>query len=231
MGAAEPAAAYRDRAPLVRALARRAPGDARDAEDVTQQVYAAAWHGRRGYRPERGTLRTRLLGIARRKTAGALAARTRRSGLVAAAGAARTPGPGDPAVRAETVLDRLLIRREPVKPLPAQQTVLRLALCDDLSQTRIAERAGRPLEHRREPRPARGRTGCATASASGPPPESPGVRDPGRTWLPGHRRGTRCAARKHRAGGQGRSAWQCVIDWSRRARDRCGRFWPIPTVT
>ncbi|MDP9679860.1 hypothetical protein J2S47_000362 [Streptomyces griseoviridis] len=79
--------------------------------------------------------------------------------------------------------------------------------------------------------PGAGRTGCATASASGPSPESPGVRDPGRTWLPGHRRGTRCAARKHRAGGQGRSAWQCVIDWSRRARDRCGRFWPIPTVT
>ncbi|GGZ83798.1 RNA polymerase sigma factor [Streptomyces echinoruber] len=139
------AAAYRAWAPLVRALAWRSLGDARDAEDVTQQVFVAAWYGRHGYRPQRGPLAGWLVGITRRKIADALAGRTRRAELTAAAGAAAAVRPCDPAACPEAVLDRLLVRRELVKLPPAQQTVLRLAYYDDLSQTQIAERTGWPL--------------------------------------------------------------------------------------
>lgn len=81
------AAAYRRWSPLVHTLARRSLGDAKEAEDVTQQVFIGVWRGRRGYRPERGTLTGWIVGITRRKIADALIARTRRSDLVASAGA------------------------------------------------------------------------------------------------------------------------------------------------
>ncbi|WP_320776044.1 RNA polymerase sigma factor [Streptomyces sp. CRN 30] len=142
---AQLAAAYRAWSPLVRALARRMLGDTRDAEDVTQQVFAAAWRGRHGYRPERGSQRNWLMGIARRKIADTLSARSRQSELVAAAGAALAVRPGDPGARPEVVLDRLVIGQELVKLPAAQQTVLRMAYYDDLSQTQIAERTGWPL--------------------------------------------------------------------------------------
>lgn len=79
------ALAYRRWGGLVQTLATRAIGDAREAEDVTQQVFFAAWRGREGYRPERGPVPAWLVGIARRKVADALSARTRRTELVAAA--------------------------------------------------------------------------------------------------------------------------------------------------
>ncbi|MGW1893457.1 sigma-70 family RNA polymerase sigma factor [Streptomyces sp. NPDC002004] len=133
-------------ASLVHALARRALGDGWEAEDVTQQVFIAAWRGRHGYRPGRGGLTGWLVGITRHKIADALAARTRRSELFAAACAeytasltARSPdGPED-------ALDRLLLQGELARLPAAQQRVLRLAFYGALTQTQIAERTGLPL--------------------------------------------------------------------------------------
>ncbi|WP_330172296.1 sigma-70 family RNA polymerase sigma factor [Streptomyces sp. NBC_01498] len=137
--------AYHRWGPLVHALATRALGDAKEAEDITQQVFLGVWRGRAGYRPERGPVGAWVVGIARRKIVDALAARTRRTELVAAATAAaetRVERPGD---RPEAVLDRLLVLRA-LETLPqAQRRLLALAFFDDLTQVQIAERTGLPL--------------------------------------------------------------------------------------
>ncbi|MFG2132893.1 sigma-70 family RNA polymerase sigma factor [Streptomyces sp. NPDC048751] len=138
------AAAYRRWSALVHTLARRSLGDVREAEDVTQQVFLGVWRGRRGYRPERGTIIGWILGITRRKIADALSARSRRGDLVASAGSSLVltdPYGGRP----EAALDRVLVRGELAKLPSAQQRVLRLTFYEDLTQTQIAERTGWPL--------------------------------------------------------------------------------------
>lgn len=137
--------AYRRWGTLVHTLAARSMGDSREAEDVTQQVFIAAWRGRHGYRPERGPLPAWLVGITRRKIADALAARTRRLALVAAAGAdaaARGPVPDTPP---EAVLDRVLVVQALTALPQVQRRLLSLAFFDDLTQAQIAERTGLPL--------------------------------------------------------------------------------------
>ncbi|MCB5167659.1 sigma-70 family RNA polymerase sigma factor [Streptomyces bambusae] len=127
---------------LVHAYAARALGDVREAEDVTQQVFVAAWRGRAGFRPERGSAPAWLLGIARHKTADALSARTRRLELAAAAAAAPGAGGEDGTDR---LLDRIVITRELARLPRAQRDVLALAFYADLTQAQIAARTGIPL--------------------------------------------------------------------------------------
>ncbi|MFG3497403.1 RNA polymerase sigma factor [Streptomyces sp. NPDC047928] len=139
------ALAYQRWGGLVLALATRTLGDVREAEDVTQQVFLAAWRGRAGYRPERGPLAGWLVGITRRKTVDALAARTRRTELVVAAAEAALPAADRDAAEPDRVLDRLVLTRE-LRRLPrAQREVLTLAFLGDLTQTQIARRTGMPL--------------------------------------------------------------------------------------
>ncbi|MFF9814977.1 sigma-70 family RNA polymerase sigma factor [Streptomyces sp. NPDC014006] len=130
---------------LVQGMARQALGDPREAEDVTQQVFTAAWRGRDGYAPERGSFPAWLVGITRRKVADALAARTRRAELImAAAGRAQAPedrAGGDP----ETALDRVVVGRALERLSEPQRRVLRLAFYQDLTQTQIARATGWPL--------------------------------------------------------------------------------------
>ncbi|MFD6973370.1 sigma-70 family RNA polymerase sigma factor [Streptomyces sp. NPDC059979] len=137
-------AAYHRWGGLVHTLAARTLGDPKEAEDVTQQVFLAAWRGRAGYRPERGPFPGWLVGITRRKIADALTARTRRLDLVAAAGAALPPA-GEPVAGPEAVLDRLVVTGELAKLPRLQREVLALAFYGDLTQVQIAERTGMPL--------------------------------------------------------------------------------------
>lgn len=135
--------------PLVHALARRSLGDEREAEDVTQQVFLAAWRGRGGYRPGPGGLGAWLTGITRHKVADALETRTRRARVAAAAaleasGDARSPaGSGRPGP--EQAVDRVLVLGELARLPFAQRRVLALAFYADLSQSQIADRTGLPL--------------------------------------------------------------------------------------
>ncbi|MFF7762239.1 MULTISPECIES: sigma-70 family RNA polymerase sigma factor [Streptomyces] len=136
--------AYHRWSPLVHTLARRSLGDPSEAEDVTQQVFIGLWRGRRGYRPERGTLGGWIVGITRRKVADALRARSRRFDLAVRADA-RVVLPPHTEDRTEATVDGLVVRAELAKLPSAQQRVLRLTFYEDLSQIQIAERTGWPL--------------------------------------------------------------------------------------
>jgi len=138
------AAVYHRWSPLVHSLARRSLGDAEEAEDVTQEVFLGVWRGRRGFRPERGTIGGWIVGITRRGIADALSARTRRLRLVAAAGSSLALA--EPAARKpEMPLDRVLVLHELARLPAPQQRVLRLTYYEDLTQTQIARRTGWPL--------------------------------------------------------------------------------------
>ncbi|MEU1848245.1 sigma-70 family RNA polymerase sigma factor [Streptomyces sp. NPDC019990] len=138
------AAIYRRWGSLVHTMATRLLGDTHEAEDVTQQVFLGAWHGRAGFRPERGPLGAWLVGITRRKIVDALAARTRR--LTLADSAAHDAGPPRHDEEApDRVLDRVLII-DALAGLPHhQREVLCMAFYEDLTQAQIAERTGMPL--------------------------------------------------------------------------------------
>ncbi|GAA3305080.1 RNA polymerase sigma factor [Streptomyces cinereospinus] len=139
------AALYRRFGPLVHALASRSLADRGEAEDVTQAVFLAAWRGRDRFRPEHGALSAWLAGIARRKTADALAARYRRTELAEAAGSVLATRTARAAAEPEAAVDRVVVAAELAKLSAPQRRVLRLAFYDDLSQTQIADLTGWPL--------------------------------------------------------------------------------------
>lgn len=139
------AAVYRRWRPLVHALASRSLGDEREAEDVTQQVFLAAWRGRGGYRPGPGGLGAWLTGITRHKVADALEARTRRARVVQAAVRVCAQGRPEPEPGPERAVERVLLLGELARLPSAQQRVLRLAFYADLTQSQIADRTGLPL--------------------------------------------------------------------------------------
>ncbi|MEU6761902.1 sigma-70 family RNA polymerase sigma factor [Streptomyces sp. NPDC046853] len=138
-------AAYHRWGPLVHVLAQRALGDSREAEDITQQVFLAAWRGRAAYRPELGSPGAWLTGITRHRIADALAARTRRAALVEGAGAQYAAMDHRATEGMDSAVDRTLMNQELARlPVP-QRTVLRLAFYEDLTHPQIAERTGLPL--------------------------------------------------------------------------------------
>ncbi|WP_407561805.1 RNA polymerase sigma factor [Streptomyces sp. 184] len=137
---------YERWAPLIHAVARRALGNSFEAEDVTQQIFVAAWRHRRGFRPERGTAGSWLVGIARHKIADALAARARRARLAAAVQSARDEDHRAPEGQlAQQAVDRVVVQYELSRLPTAQQNVLRLAFYADLPQSQIAAHTGLPL--------------------------------------------------------------------------------------
>jgi RNA polymerase sigma-70 factor (ECF subfamily) len=139
------AAAYRRWAGPVHSLAYRSLGDAREAEDVTQQVFLAVWRGRGGYRPERGAVGAWIVGITRRKIADALTARTRRAALVSAAERVLSLQAPSADAMAGRVMDRVVVGHELTLLPAAQRRVLELAFFGDLTHPQIAAVTGWPL--------------------------------------------------------------------------------------
>ncbi len=133
---------YRSSSALVYTLALRALGDAGEAEDVTQQTFVAAWRGREGYDPDRGSARGWVVGIARRRIADALDARTReRRRLEAVRDRPDVPDPDPLAGEA----DRILVRGEVERLGPPRSTIVALAFFEGRTHDQIAEHLEMPL--------------------------------------------------------------------------------------
>ncbi|WP_298991489.1 RNA polymerase sigma factor [uncultured Pseudokineococcus sp.] len=133
--------------PLVHGLAARALQDAAEAEDVTQQVFVAAWQGRERYRPADGPLGAWLTGITRHKLADAHAARERRRRVVerSAGVAPREQGPGGPDEHVQDLVDRVVVAEHVASLGEPARSIVRLAFFADLTHVQIAEQLRMPL--------------------------------------------------------------------------------------
>jgi len=130
---------------LVHTYALRALRDSHDAEDVTQQVFVAAWRSRHTLTPSPAALPAWLVGIARHKVADVRAARAREADRLAAV--VSLPVAHDHAHQSadEDVAERLVVRQA-VEDLPdPRRTIMFLAFWEGHSHAEIAEKVGLPL--------------------------------------------------------------------------------------
>ena len=135
-------AVYRRHGRSVYAFARRAAGDDL-ADELTQDVFVAAWASASRYDPDRGALGGWLLGICRHKVVDALRRRERAAARIERAGALAEPPP--PAVDADRLAERLAIG-ECLRILrPEARQVVELAFYSDMTHEQIASATERPL--------------------------------------------------------------------------------------
>nr|WP_232848117.1 sigma-70 family RNA polymerase sigma factor [Occultella kanbiaonis] len=136
--------AFQRWSPLVYTVALRSLGSVADAEDVTQQVFVAAWRGRSGFDPERSGLQAWLVGITRHTVADMHARRARERRAQEAATAA-LPAPTTDQDAVSGVVDRVVVA-DALRELPEPQAqILRLAFYEDLTHSQIASRVDLPL--------------------------------------------------------------------------------------
>lgn len=124
--------------------ASRAGRDA--ADDLTQQVFVAAWRGRHSFDPERGVVPGWLIGIARNLSNRSF--RRNREIPTADAPSEDATLVGD-AVSApdgpDTVADRLLLGAALQRLAEDQRRTLELGYLEGLTQQEVADRLGLPL--------------------------------------------------------------------------------------
>lgn len=127
---------------LVYTLALRSLGDSRDADDVTQKVFVAAWRGREKYDPARASMGSWLVGITRHSIADAHEARSRRRRADEAHVLENAVATTDDTAE---VADRLMMADELERLDPVPRTIMKLAFFADLTHAQIAERLELPL--------------------------------------------------------------------------------------
>jgi RNA polymerase sigma factor (sigma-70 family) len=136
--------AYRRWGALVHTVAVRSLGNHHDAEDVTQQVFVAAWRGRHTLRPDRGTVPGWLVGITRHKVADLHAARSRHVRDAEAVARESLPTAVEPPAD-DMLASRLLVEDELGRLGEPRSTVIRLAFYDELTHEEISHRLSIPL--------------------------------------------------------------------------------------
>ncbi len=131
----------------VHGMAVRAFGPGPDAEDVTQQVFVAAWTGRARFRPDESPLPAWLVGICRHKIADAWARRDKQRREAEAAMTEAQARPGGPVTAGvdTAATDRVLLLGELDHLGQPQRGIIELAFFEDLTHAQIAERTGLPL--------------------------------------------------------------------------------------
>ncbi len=139
--------AYERWAAQVHGMAVRAFGPGPDAEDVTQQVFVAAWTGRARFRPEESPLPAWLVGICRHKIADAWARRDKQRREAEAAITEAQARPGGPVTAGvdTAATNRVLLLEELDHLGQPQRGIIELAFFEDLTHAQIAERTGLPL--------------------------------------------------------------------------------------
>lgn len=135
---------YERFSPLVFTLALRAVQNRQDAEDITQQVFVAAWRSRASFDSERAALGPWIVGITRNKIHDLydLRTRTRRSESAVAEATYVEPLAAD---TEDSVLDRVLMLDAFERLGSPQKEILELAFYEDLTHASIAERMNLPL--------------------------------------------------------------------------------------
>lgn len=135
--------AYQRHGALVHTLALRALGNQHDAEDVTQQVFVAAWKSRASFDPHRSPLGAWLVGITRKTIADTYASRSRsRRALDAVVSVIED----DSVVSIDSsVVNKLLVSAALESLGSPQKEIMQLAFWSDLTHAAIAERLGLPL--------------------------------------------------------------------------------------
>lgn len=138
---------YERHAAAAYGLARYMVREPRLAEDVTQEAFVSVWRGCKNYRPERGSVRTWVLGITRHRAIDALRRKASQDRIRAAAEASTEREPaGEPtesaAVRDE---DARGVRRAIVGLPQEQRRTIELAFFAGLTQTEIASALDLPL--------------------------------------------------------------------------------------
>ena len=139
--------AYERWAGQLHGMAVRAFGPGPDAEDVTQQVFVAAWTGRARFRPEDSPLPAWLVGICRHKIADAWGRREKQRREAEAALTEAQARPGGPVTAGvdTAATDRALLLDELDHLGQPQRGIIELAFFEDLTHAQIAERTGLPL--------------------------------------------------------------------------------------
>ncbi|HET7800310.1 MAG TPA: sigma-70 family RNA polymerase sigma factor [Humibacillus xanthopallidus] len=134
---------YRRWSPLVHSIALRSLGTREDAEDVTQQVFVAAWRGRHTVRADVGSPAAWLVGITKHRVADVRTERYRshRNVQAVASEVATAPVTVDDADWAE----RLLLVHELERMGDPRATVLRMAFIEDRTHEDIAQALELPL--------------------------------------------------------------------------------------